>query len=631
MAHVLPTDYQSFIHLSRYARFNEDAGRRETWEETVDRYINFFKRRVPPGTLNFDELRLAILNLEIMPSMRALMTAGPALERCNVAGYNCSYREIDEIAAFDEILYVLMSGTGVGFSVERQFIAKLPLVADTFTKIDSVIVVEDSKEGWASSLRAMLRYLWNGEIPKYDTHKLRPEGARLKTMGGRASGPQPLIDLFEYAIVLLQNAAGRRLTSLEVHDLVCKIADVVVMGGVRRSALLSLSNLSDDRMKGAKAGQWWVENGQRAPANNSVAYTDRPEIGAFMREWQSLYESKSGERGIFNREAAKRQSERSGRREIREPGTNPCSEIILRSKQFCNLTEVIVRADDDEADLLRKVRGAAMLGTLQATLTKFRYIGRSWKKNCEEEALLGVSLTGIMDNVVLGTNGDHLPPLLATLREEVIRVNAALAAKLGINPATATTCVKPSGTVSQLTDTSSGIHARHSAYYLRTVRADRKDPLATLMREAGCYHEPDVTKPDKTDVFYFPVKSPEGAVTRNDRTAIEMLELADTYNKHWCEHKVSLTVYVRDFDWMKVGAWCWDHFDDLAGVAFLPHSEHVYKQAPYQEITKEQYDDWVAKHTVEIPWGMIGKYEQGLDQTTGTRDLACSAGGCDVE
>jgi ribonucleoside-diphosphate reductase alpha chain len=626
----LPTDYQSFIHLSRYARWNPEQKRRETWVETVARYIDFFKARYP-DVVDYEELREAILKLEIMPSMRCLMTAGAALERDNVAGFNCSYREIDEITAFDEIMYTLMCGTGVGFSVERQFVNKLPAVADEFEHVDSVVVVADSKIGWSSALHAMLNYLWHGEIPKYDISKVRPAGARLKTMGGRASGPEPLVDLFEYCIHVFQNAAGRKLTSLECHDLVCKIADVIVVGGVRRSALISLSNLSDDRMRGAKQGAWYDTDGHRKLANNSVAYTEKPDIGAFMKEWLSLYESKSGERGLFSRVASIKQAEKSGRRTIRDPGTNPCSEIILRSKQFCNLSEVVVRATDTEADLMRKVRGAAILGTLQSTLTKFRYLGKAWQRNTEEEALLGVSLTGIMDNPL--TYEDYegsLGRLLERLRNEVVATNAKLAKMLGVNPSVATTCVKPSGTVSQLVDSASGIHARHSAYYLRTVRADKADPLSKLMREAGCYVEDDVTKPEKTDVFYFPVKSPDHCVTRNDRSAIEMLELMLLYNRHWCEHKASITIYVREHEWLAVGAWVYEHFDELSGVSFLPHSEHVYKQAPYQEIDQKTYEEWMTKQVV-VPWDQIGVYEAGIDTTDNVRDLACSAGVCEIE
>jgi ribonucleoside-triphosphate reductase (thioredoxin) len=633
---VLPTDYQTFIHLSRYARWREDLKRRETWPETVERYISFFKARNPSSDgalIPWDELQSAILNLEVMPSMRALMTAGPALERDNVAGYNCWYREVDELSAFDEILYVLMCGTGVGFSVERQVIKGLPPLPDEFFPVDHTIVVADSKIGWASSLRTLLSHLWVGEVPKWDVSRVRPSGARLRTMGGRASGPQPLVDLFEYCCRVIPHAAGRRLNSLECHDLVCKIADIVVVGGVRRSALLSLSNLSDERMRDAKAGAWWELYDHRKLANNSVAYTEKPEMGAWMAEWMSLYKSKSGERGVFSRVASQKQAAKNGRRNPNyEFGTNPCSEIILRSKQFCNLTEVVVRATDSHDELERKVRLATILGTIQATLTKFRYLSKASQRITEEEALLGVSLTGIMDHPLLSDASavSGLPYLLERLRATAVDVNAEYAAKLGINQSVAVTCVKPSGTVSQLVDSASGIHPRYAPFYLRTVRADKNDPLSRLMRDAGCYVENDVTKPEATDVFYFPSKSPDNAVTRNDRSALEQLELCLIYQRHWCEHKPSITVYVREHEWMDVGAWMYRNFDEVSGVSFLPHADdaHSYKQAPYQDITEIEYNEWKAKSVV-VDWSKIGAYEGGVDMTSGTRELACSAGICE--
>lgn len=635
---TLPTDYQSYIHLSRYARWDAEKGRRETWEETVARYVNFFKSRTAGiagmAGFNWTQISDSILDLQVMPSMRCLMTAGLALELDNVAGFNCSYLAVDDIRAFDETLYVLMCGTGVGFSVERQFINKLPPVPERLVESNRVIEVDDSKIGWADAFRQLLDALWKGELPRWDVSAVRPAGAPLKIFGGRASGPQPLVDLFNFAVTILRNATGRKLTSLECHDLICKVADIVVVGGVRRSALISLSNLSDDRMRHAKSGAWYESNGHRQLANNSVAYTEKPEVGSFMREWISLYESHSGERGIFNREAAQIQAGKNGRRNTNfDFGVNPCAEILLRSKQFCNLTEGVVRPHDDEASLTRKVRIAAIMGTLQATLTNFRYLTPEWKKNTEEEALLGVSLTGIMDHSVMNDlRNPDLPAMLERLKQVVVNTNIEYAAKLGINQAAAATSVKPSGTVSQLVNSGSGMHSRHASHYLRTVRADKKDPMSQLMRDAGFYVEDDVTKPGNTDVFYFPIESPKKAVTRNDRTAIEQLELWKIYQLHWCEHKPSITIYVREHEWVEVGAWVYKNFDMLSGVSFLPHNESdtVYKQAPYQEVTAETFAEWQARMPASVDWSRIGEYEGGRDQTTGTRDLACSAGVCEI-
>jgi ribonucleoside-triphosphate reductase len=632
----LPTDYQSYIHLSRYARWDEAKQRRETWDETVDRYINFFKgrQRSNPKMESFDwsELRNAIINLEVMPSMRCMMTAGKALEIDNVAGFNCSYCAVDSLRVFDEILYVLMCGTGVGFSVERQFVNQLPALPDTFDDADDVVIVEDSKYGWANGLRKVINLLWEGKVPTWDTSRVRPAGARLRTFGGRASGPEPLVELFKFTIHMCRTAAGRKLTSLECHDLVCKIADIVVVGGVRRSALISLSNLSDDRMRHAKSGQWWQNDGHRALANNSVAYTEKPEIGAFMREWVSLFESKSGERGIFNRVASKKQAAANHRRDANhEFGTNPCSEIILRSKEFCNLSEVIVRTGDTEVDLARKVRLATILGTLQATLVDFVHLSPEWRLNTMDEALLGVSMTGLMDHSLLSDhNSEQLPAVLSHLREHAVMTNRWMAQRLGIKPAAAVTCVKPSGTVSQLVDSASGMHERYAEYYLRTVRADKKDPLSRLMRDAGVYVEDDVTKPNTTDVFYFPMQAPSGSSRK--RSALEQLKFWKIYQLHWCEHKPSITVYVKDHEWMSVGAWVFENFDILSGVSFLPHNESdtVYKQAPYQQLTKAEYDSWVNKNPKTLDWSKIGAYEAGVDSVTGTRDLACSAGVCEI-
>jgi len=632
----LPTEYQEFIHLSRYSRWLPEKGRRETWSETVGRYFDFFTEHLQEqNNFKLDDvsrkrLEEAVLSQKVMPSMRCLMTAGEALKRENVSGYNCSYVAVDSPRAFDEILYILMNGTGVGFSVERQDVIKLPNVADELHETDTTIVVPDSKLGWAKSLKELIHLLYSGQIPSWDLSKVRPAGAPLKTFGGRASGPEPLDQLFRFAINIFKNASGRKLTSLECHDLVCKIAEIVVVGGVRRSALISLSNLSDDRMRVAKSGQWWEDHGQRALANNSACYTEKPEIGIFMDEWKSLYDSKSGERGIFNRKSAKEQAGRNGRRDNDwDFGTNPCSEIILRSKQFCNLSEVVIRATDDMKTLKDKVKFATILGTFQSTLVNFKYLTRDWKKNTEEERLLGVSLTGIMDNTLTNGKEAGLEKRLDELRKVAIATNAEWADKIGIQQSVSITCVKPSGTVSQLVDSASGIHARHNPYYIRTVRADKKDPLALYMRDAGFPCEDDVMKPDHTYVFSFPMKAPEGAVMRQDMSAIEQLELWLVYQKHWCEHKPSVTISVKEDEWIEVGAWVYKHFDWMSGVSFLPYSEHVYKQAPYQDCDSVVYQRELDKMPKNIDWTQLSAYET-TDMTEGAQELACVAGGCEI-
>ena len=627
-SNYLPTDYQTFIATSRYARWLEDENRRETWPETVQRYINYMATTgLPPKDL--EEIEEAIINLEVMPSMRALMTAGVAADRDNTCIYNCSYLPVDHIRAFDEAMFILLCGTGVGFSVERQSIAKLPDVPDALEISDDIIAVKDSKEGWARALHKLLSHLYSGDIPKWDLSAIRPAGARLKTFGGRASGPEPLNDLFNFVVDKFKAAAGRKLTSIECHDIMCKIGEVVVVGGVRRSAMISLSNLSDGRMAHAKSGQWWENEGQRALANNSVAYTDKPDMEGFMREWLALVESKSGERGIFSRTAADNHVKMNGRRETgHEWGTNPCSEIILRPYQFCNLTEVVVRETDDLESLRRKVRLATILGTAQSTFTKMPYLRNIWQKNTEEERLLGVSLTGIMDNPVLSKTVDS-PRWLQELKAQAIDVNRIYADKLGINPSTAITCVKPSGTVSQLVDSASGIHARHSEYYIRTVRGDNKDPLTQFMKDSGIPHEPCVMKPDSTTVFSFPTKSPTGAVTRNDMTALQQLDLWKNYALHWCEHKPSVTITVKDAEWMAVGAWVYENFDICSGISFLPHSDHTYAQAPYQEVPKEDYEELKAVMPKRIDWSALSAYEK-VDTTSGSQTLACTAGACEL-
>lgn len=623
--------YQEVIYKSRYARWLEKKGRRENWDETVGRLVNYYAFLGNKDRVLTDEERQelfnAIYNLEVMPSMRALMTAGPTLDRCHVPAYNCAYLPVDSPRSFDEAMYILMCGTGVGFSVEDQYVRQLPKISEEFEKTDTVIRVADSKEGWAKSFREIISLLIAGQIPKWDVSGVRGAGERLKTFGGRASGPAPLVDLFEFATILFQGAAGRRLTSIECHDLMCKVADIVVVGGVRRSAMISLSDVTDDRMRVAKMGEWWNGHGHRRLSNNSAVYDHRkPDMSLFIKEWKSLYDSKSGERGLFSRYACQRIAERNGRRDSSfDFGTNPCSEIILRPFQFCNLTEVVVRATDGLEELKRKVKVATILGTIQSTFTDFKYLRKVWKNNCDEERLLGVSLTGVCDNINLLTK-ENLNELLST----AITTNAEWAEKLGISPSSAITCVKPSGTVSQLVDSSSGLHTRHSPYYLRTIRADNKDPLTEFLKDVGVYNEPDNMAPETTTVFYFPIQSPEGAVTREDQTAIEALELWSHLQDNWCEHKPSATVSVRESEWMDVGAWVYKNFDILSGVSFLPYDGGSYRQAPYQELTKEEFDEWVAEHPApEIDWAKMQSYEKS-DHTTASQELACTGTSCEI-
>ena len=641
---MLKTDYSKFIHKSRYARWLDDKGRREEWEETVTRYLDFFQGQSMANSYMLDEsqyhaLKDAIINLEVMPSMRSLMTAGPALERDNVAGYNCSYLPIDSVRSFDEMMYILMCGTGVGFSVENKYVDKLPIISEEFHVTDTIILVSDSKVGWAKAYRELLSLLYAGQVPKWSTERIRPAGARLRTFGGRASGPEPLEDLFRFTVEVFRTASGRRLRPLEVHDLCCKIADIVVVGGVRRSALISLSDLNDSDMRNSKFGAWWESNGQRRLANNSAVYRSTPSMSSFLSEWRMLFESKSGERGIFNREACIKQLERSGRRDTNHDwGTNPCSEIILRPYQFCNLSEVVVRPTDTLDDLKEKVKLATILGTLQSTMTNFRYLRKVWKDNCEEERLLGVSLTGIMDHPVLNGNEDYfisgtgekplgLDQVLEQLKEVSVKINQEWAEKLGINQSTCISCVKPSGTVSQLVDSASGIHGRFAPYYIRRVRNDVKDPITQFLVNQGIPYEIDQMNKDNL-VFSFPMKSPESSRIAGELTALEQLEIWKTYQDHWCEHKPSCTVYYTEEEFLDVGGWVYKNFDKISGVSFLPYDDHVYPQAPYEPITKEEYE---VRELVfpEIKWEDLPLYEDD-DYTTGTQELACKGGVCEI-
>ena len=632
--------YEEVIFKSKYSRWIEDEGRRENWNETVERLTGYYmtnafgpdwaaKHEADVSSLDMLHMELveAIFNLEVMPSMRAMMTAGPALDRCHVPAYNCAYLPIDSPRSFDEAMYILMCGTGVGFSVEDEYVRQLPRISEEFSPTDTVITVSDSKEGWSKAFRELISLLIAGQRPKWDCSRVRPAGARLKTFGGRASGPEPLEDLFHFTCELFQTAAGRRLTSLECHDLMCKVGDIVVVGGVRRSAMISLSDVTDDRMRVAKTGNWWDLNGHRRLANNSAVYARRkPDMSLFLNEWKSLYDSKSGERGIFSRYACQAIAGRNGRRDIgHEFGTNPCSEIILRPFQFCNLTEVVVRADDTVESLSRKARIATILGTIQSTFTDFKYLRKIWKDNCEEERLLGVSLTGICDNLSLLTDA-----VLEELKNVCIETNAEWAAKLGINPATAITCVKPSGTVSQLVNSASGLHTRHAPFYLRTIRQDNKDPMTDFLKACGVYSEPDIRAPTSTTVFYFAQKAPKNAVCREDQTAIEALELWKRLQDKWCEHKPSATISVREEEWMEVGSWVYKNFDTLSGVSFLPYDGGTYKQAPYQELTEGEFNDWVEKHPQpSIDWDDMRFYETE-DHTTASQELACTGNLCET-
>lgn len=624
-----PSVYEEFIYKSRYARWIDIEKRRENWDETVLRLIDYYKSSTNlEDDFPYEDLYDAIYNLEVMPSMRALMTAGPALDRCHVPSYNCAYLPVDSPRSFDEAMYILMCGTGVGYSVETDYIKQLPRISEQFEETDTVIIVADSKEGWAKAFRELITLLIAGQIPKWDMSKVRPEGARLKTFGGRASGPEPLVRLFRFTVDMFVKAAGRRLTSLECHDLMCKIAEIVVVGGVRRSAMISLFDCTDDRMSTAKSGAWWESNSQRRLANNSAVYENRkPDVGFFMKKWKELYDSKSGEPGIFSRYACQEIAKRSGRRNPEFAfGTNPCSEIILRPFQFCNLTEVVVRDYDTIEELERKCRIAAILGTIQSSFTDFRYLRKIWKDTCDEERLLGVSLTGICDNIKIFRQ----PEVLEKLKSIVVQTNVEWANRLGINPSVATTCVKPSGTVSQLVNASSGIHPRHSDYYLRTVRADNKDPLTQFLKDQGVYWEEDVMAKDTTSVFYFPVKSPDHSITRDKMGALESLDLWQHFQDDWCEHKPSATINVKEHEWMEVAAWVYKNFDELSGVSFLPHDGGSYQQAPYQEITQEQYEDWLKTHpTPVIDWGKLSEYENE-DNTTGSQELACTGNVCEI-
>jgi len=627
--HTLPTQYQQFIHLSRYSKFLHDEGRRESWEETVSRLITFLKKHLTDVEfVTFDEIEKAILNLEVLPSMRALMTAGPAAERDHIALYNCSYLAVDHARAFDETLYILMCGTGVGFSVERQEVAKLPEIPRKLFPSDTTIVVEDSKVGWAKAYKQLISLLYAGEIPKWDTTRLREAGAILKTFGGRSSGPEPLIQLFHFTVKTFEKAAGRKLTSIECHDIMCKIGEIVVVGGVRRSALISLSNLSDLRMRDAKSGQWWTDNPQRALANNSVAYTEKPDVGQFMEEWISLYNSKSGERGIFNRSSIPTFFDKIGRKVVEGIGTNPCGEILLRSNEFCNLTELVARPDDTLETLKKKITLATILGTMQSTFTDFSYIRKKWQHNCEEERLLGVSITGIMDCPLLQGTDTDTQEVFRQLTEHARKVNKVWAAKLGINPSASITCVKPSGTASQLAGSSSGIHPRYAKTYIRRVRQDIKDPLTAFMIDKGFPHEMDVMNSQNV-VFSFPMRAPDGIIVDDDMSAIDRLNHWLVVKSSFTEHNPSTTINVDENEWPEVGAWVWKNFDHITGLSFLPKDLGSYRQAPFEKVSSDELRKLEAVMPKDVDWSELKSYEVG-DSTKGSQELACVSGVCEI-
>ena len=639
MNKIIDNPYENFIALSRYAKWLDGEKRRETWGETVDRYFSFMLNHLGkqhgyiPDDKLVAQLKQFVFDRNTMPSMRAVMTAGPALDRDHVAGYNCAFLPVDNARSFDETMYILMCGTGVGFSVEYKYINKLPSVPESLEKSETVVIVEDSKQGWAKAYRELLSLLWAGQIPAIDVTRVRPAGARLKTMGGRSSGPQPLVSLFDFTIKIFKGSLGRNLTPLECHDLMCKIGEVVVVGGVRRSAMISLSNINNIEMALAKSGNWWENNSQRALSNNSVAYSRKPEMAQFIAEWKSLYDSKSGERGIYNVAAAQKQASRWGRRSADiHYGTNPCSEIILRPYQFCNLSEVVLREDDTTFDIREKVRLATILGTWQSSLTDFKYLRKIWKDNTEEERLLGVSLTGQFGHKFMsGKEGlEKLEIFLSEIRDLARSTNEEEAAKIGISVSTAITCVKPSGTVSQLVGVSSGMHPWHSKKYIRTVRGDKKDPMTQFLVDSGIPSEDDVMKPDDTTVFSFPIKAPDNAITRDELTALEHLEVWLAYQRSWCEHKPSITVSVAEDEWMAVGAWVYEHFDEVSGISFLPKSDHSYKQAPYTECTDEEFNAMVTKMPKDIDWDVLSMYELE-DHTTSSQNLACTSdGSCEL-
>lgn len=628
--------YQQFIHLSRYARWRDDLGRRESWSETVERYVDYMAEKVSRDTdfevtdVLKEDLRESILNRDVLPSMRALMTAGPALERENIAGYNCSYLAVDHPRSFDEALYILMNGTGVGYSVEQQDVTQLPSIPMRNDEDIVMFTVPDSKRGWAEALKHVLDCLYEGRMPAWDLSQIREAGARLKTFGGRASGPEPLNDLLRFVMRVFYFAQGRKLTPLEAHEIMCKIGEVVVVGGVRRSALICLTDLDDLEMRDAKNGKFWETKPHLSLANISAVYDKKPSRYDFDKEFDALVASGSGERGIFSRYGAKAAAKEINRKAGPLKGTNPCGEIVLRNNQFCNLSTVVVRPEDTLEELKEKVVRAAYLGTFQATLTNFDYLRPIWKENTEEERLLGVSLSGLFGHPVLsGRKGmEMLEEWLFEMRMAAKFANIYLSGLLGINPAAAVTCIKPEGTTSQLVGVSSGSHPWFAEQYIRNVRGDVKDPLSQFLSAVGIPSETDIIS-DQNLVFSFPIAAPEGALTREDLTAVEHLELWAAYREHWTDHNPSVTINVRDNEWDEVREWVWENFDKITGVSFLPYDDHVYEQAPYVPVSDKEFEDLQAKMPEHIDWSELSFFE-ATDETNGSQELSCMSGACDI-
>lgn len=621
-----------FVYYRSYSRWIPDEGRRETWIESVGRYIDFMKENLGAKLTDeeYEELRQAILKQEVMPSMRLMWSAGTAARATNVCGYNCSFIAPTSLSDLGEIMYLSMCGTGVGFSIEQQTVQKFPQIKkQTGHKVDP-IVVDDSKEGWANAFVKAMEFWFDGQDVDIDYSKLRPLGARLKTMGGKSSGPGPLMALMDFAKRKVLARQGRRLSSLDTHDIICKIGEIVEMGGVRRSALLSLSDLDDEEMRDAKKGQFWLADGQRHMANNSVSYNQKPTAAEFMEEWISLAKAGTGERGIFNRGGLRKQlPERRWKvfeKDAETSGTNPCGEIVLKSKEFCNLTEVVARAEDTEESLMKKVRLATILGTYQSSLTNFPFLSKEWKKNCEEERLLGVSITGQWDSLAVRS-----PEMLKKLRDEAIEVNKKYAQKIGINHSTAITCVKPSGTVSQLVDSASGLHPRHAPYYIRRVRISATDSLFQMMKDQKVPFYPEIGQSldsATTYVLEFPVRAPGGAAFRNDLTAKQQLEHWQMVKNNFTEHNPSVTISISNDEWLGVAHWLYENWDMIGGLSFLPRNDHIYSLAPYEEINREQYEK-LASGYPDIDFSQILLYEKD-DETKGAKELACVGGVCEI-
>lgn len=628
------TPYQDFIFYRTYSRWNDDLGRRETWQETVDRYMSFMRKNVGDKLTfeEYQEIREAILKHEVMPSMRLMWGAGGPTARCNVSAYNCSYLAIKELRDFAETLYLLCSGTGVGFSVEKAAVDQLPVVQPQKGVPSKYFVIDDSKEGWAEALHDCLHALFNGEDAIFDFSQIRPAGARLKTMGGRAAGPQPLMDLLEFTKEVVLARQGKKLRPIDVHDIMTKIGEIVVAGGVRRSAMISLSDLEDAEVQHAKDGRFWEHSAHRALANNSAVYKQKPTREEFLSEWDALRKSGSGERGIFNRGSL---TEQVPARRLFEwngvvpalAGTNPCGEIVLKDKQFCNLTEIVARAEDTEETLLKKARIATILGTYQSTLTDFKFLSSEWKRNCEDERLLGVSITGQWDSPAVRDE-----QVLTRMKHVAQDTNSEYAKRFGINPSTAITCVKPSGTVGQLVNASPGLHARYSEYYLKRVRISVTDPLFKMLRDLGVPSHPEVGQGESTAntfVLDFPIASPQGAVTADKLSAIAQLEHWLMMKRSWTEHNPSCTIYIKDGEWEQVRDWIYEHWDLVGGLSFLPYEDHVYELAPYTPISKEEYEK-LASLFPKIDFSVLTRYEKD-DETTGAQELACVAGGCELD